>query len=376
MTELYFNINDVILILSIGLSIILALFQSVIAAKNKLSKYLLSAFFISIAISDIGVMLIWNEYLPKPGWIEKLVPYLYSFSTIIKGPLLVLYVGSITHQDFSLSKRNLFHLIPILIVFGCLYFFSVDINLMRLDTFGIDRAAYLTTDMIWWSLKLVPLAYFVFGLLIVHRYHKSVVSDNSDVNEQAIIWLYLLTLAFIGTSCWSVILSILALVYRLPYGVTENYLNFGLLIALFFYSASHAQKLTLTRKHSRASDISGNLKHIIDGIMTGINTDKLYLNQSINIEQFADKINLPARDVSFAINREFGTNFFEFINSYRVEEAKRYLADPQYADMSIMDILLESGFNSKSAFQRFFKRLTDLSPSEYRITHMSHKSSA
>ena len=74
----------------------------------------------------------------------------------------------------------------------------------------------------------------------------------------------------------------------------------------------------------------------------------------------------PTGALADAINKAFGTNFFEFINSYRIEESKRYLADEKYKDMTIMDILLESGFNSKSAFQRFFKRLTGISPTEFR----------
>jgi AraC-like DNA-binding protein len=70
--------------------------------------------------------------------------------------------------------------------------------------------------------------------------------------------------------------------------------------------------------------------------------------------------------VSYAINKEFGTNFFEFINHHRIEEAKRLLSDKAYEKLTVMEILLESGFNSKSSFQRFFKRLTGVSPTEFR----------
>ena len=69
------------------------------------------------------------------------------------------------------------------------------------------------------------------------------------------------------------------------------------------------------------------------------------------------------------INKHFGTNFFEFVNSYRVEEAKQLLTDPAHSYKTILDILLESCFNSKSAFHRFFKRLAGMPPSEYRKQH-------
>ncbi|MFC6977926.1 helix-turn-helix domain-containing protein [Microbulbifer taiwanensis] len=73
------------------------------------------------------------------------------------------------------------------------------------------------------------------------------------------------------------------------------------------------------------------------------------------------------------INKHFGTNFFEFINSYRVEEAKALLADAGRADMTVLDVLMESGFNSKSAFHRFFSRLVGMSPTEYRRQALNKK---
>ena len=196
--------------------------------------------------------------------------------------------------------------------------------------------------------------------------------QHSELNETALWWLYYLTLGFVFAGVWTLTLSVLAYLYRLPLGVTDNYLNFVLLIALFYYSVSHAQYLTTTRdddEDTRQPDAPVDTKPLdstIRKIMEGINVQKLYLNQSINVEQFSEKIGVPYRDVSFAINKAFGTNFFEFINSYRIEESKRYLSDEKYIDMTIMEILLESGFNSKSSFQRFFKRFTGTSPTEFR----------
>ena len=59
-------------------------------------------------------------------------------------------------------------------------------------------------------------------------------------------------------------------------------------------------------------------------------------------------------------------NFFEFINRYRVEEAKRLLASVDFKDETILELIYKSGFNSPSAFHRFFKRIVGLTPTEYR----------
>ena len=92
----------------------------------------------------------------------------------------------------------------------------------------------------------------------------------------------------------------------------------------------------------------------------------MFLKHNLNIEEFSKRIDLPVKEVSAVINKHYGTNFFEFMNTYRVEEAKRLLSDEKHADMTVLDVLLQSGFNSKSAFHRFFNRLVGVSPTEFR----------
>ena len=367
MTTLYFNLNDVILVLSIGLSIVLALSQPLFSTRNQLSKYLLASFFTAIAISDIGILMVWNLHLPTTELIDDITPYFYATFMLLKGPILVLYVSSITQENFSLQREHLAHLLPSIGVFILIMAFQIDTPLLRLDTFGISSTTYRAIDTVWWLVKIIPLLYFTYGFFIVRNYHKTVLTQNSAVNERAIIWLYLLTIAYIGAGIWSVMLSVLAVLYRLPFGVTDNYINFCLLVSLYYFSVSFSQSITTAKVERKKNDSqTESLDNITGKIMAGIKEDKLYLKSNINVEQFSESIGLPYREVSFAINRVFGTNFFEFINTYRVEEAKRYLADERHLDMSVMDILLESGFNSKSSFQRFFKRLTGDSPTEYR----------
>jgi AraC-like DNA-binding protein len=373
MTTPIFNLNDIILILATGLSLTLAFFQLFLPARKNITRVLLATFFLSIALADVGIMLIWNEYLPQTRWTNVLVPYFYSIALLLKGPLLILYVRSITEENFRLKRIQLFHLLPAFITTVVIASFGIDSEAMRTDTFGINTTLAKVIDCLWYAVKIIPLAYFIAAMVTVRHYHKALRQQYSNVNETSLWWLYYLTLGFIVAGIWTIVLSLLVYIYRIPLGVTDNYLNFALLIALFYYSISHAQHLTTTKDDEEfelpkesAPESAKPLDSTIDKIMDGIVNQKLYLNQSLNIEQFSAKIGVPYRDVSYAINKTFGTNFFEFINSYRIEESKRYLADEKYKDMTIMDILLESGFNSKSAFQRFFKRLTGVSPTEFR----------
>lgn len=69
-----------------------------------------------------------------------------------------------------------------------------------------------------------------------------------------------------------------------------------------------------------------------------------------------------------ARRQRFGCNFFEFVSSYRVQEAKRRLADPSDTS-SILQVMYDSGFNSKSVFNTAFKNNTGLTPSDFRRMH-------
>ncbi|RYZ93669.1 MAG: AraC family transcriptional regulator, partial [Moraxellaceae bacterium] len=95
-----------------------------------------------------------------------------------------------------------------------------------------------------------------------------------------------------------------------------------------------------------------------------------YLNSDINLNIFSEHINMKPREVSNIINSYYGVNFFEFINRFRIEEAKRLLMIENSGD-SILDILYKSGFNSPSAFHRIFKRYEGITPSIYRDKHLN-----
>jgi AraC-like DNA-binding protein len=74
------------------------------------------------------------------------------------------------------------------------------------------------------------------------------------------------------------------------------------------------------------------------------------------------------------INRHFGINFYEFINKYRIEEAKKMLVDPVHKNTTITDIYLAVGFNSKSVFYTFFKKFESVTPSQFRQSSLSKQS--
>ncbi|MGI4874273.1 MAG: helix-turn-helix domain-containing protein [Janthinobacterium lividum] len=92
--------------------------------------------------------------------------------------------------------------------------------------------------------------------------------------------------------------------------------------------------------------------------------DQPWLEPELTLTELAQRLHTPAGVLSKVINAGCGQNFNDFVNTYRVAEARRKLADPRFGHYSLLGVALESGFNSKSTFNRVFKKLTGQAPGE------------
>ncbi|MFT7482621.1 MAG: AraC-like DNA-binding protein, partial [Oceanospirillaceae bacterium] len=102
-------------------------------------------------------------------------------------------------------------------------------------------------------------------------------------------------------------------------------------------------------------------------------TEKPYLDPSVTIQQVADGVNIPVRELSLLINKQIGKHFFDFVNEYRIAEAKKILADVEQQKLTVLEILYSVGFNSKSSFNTAFKKHTGTTPTSYRKSLIINK---
>jgi len=94
-------------------------------------------------------------------------------------------------------------------------------------------------------------------------------------------------------------------------------------------------------------------------------TEKPYLEPRITIAELAQRMDIPVNYLSQVINEQLDQNFFDFINTYRVAEFKRLLAEPDFQHYTLLSLAYEAGFNSKSTFNAIFKKITGRTPSDY-----------
>ena len=93
---------------------------------------------------------------------------------------------------------------------------------------------------------------------------------------------------------------------------------------------------------------------------------KPQLDPEMNIDKLAQMVNTNRHHLSQVLNDKIGLSFYDYINSYRVNEAMLLLSDPARSGHKIASIAYDSGFNSLSAFNDVFKKMTGQTPSQYR----------
>jgi AraC-like DNA-binding protein len=110
---------------------------------------------------------------------------------------------------------------------------------------------------------------------------------------------------------------------------------------------------------------------IVDSVVKCVKEKELFLDADLKLNSLSNKCNIPSYQISKSINFTLNKNFNEFINDFRIVEAKRKLSSSEFENVTILAIALESGFNSKSSFNAQFKKRENITPNEYRSTHSS-----
>ena len=96
-----------------------------------------------------------------------------------------------------------------------------------------------------------------------------------------------------------------------------------------------------------------------------MSVDKIYLNENLSLKEFALHLKTDPNLISFILNSHMDNNFYDFVNRYRIDEVKNKLNDPANKHLTLLGIALESGFNSKTTFNRVFKQVTGITPTEF-----------
>ncbi|MEJ2633882.1 MAG: two-component regulator propeller domain-containing protein [Calditrichia bacterium] len=111
------------------------------------------------------------------------------------------------------------------------------------------------------------------------------------------------------------------------------------------------------------------VEEIIPRLVNLMENDKLYLNPNLTLKDLSAKLRIHYNHLSQIINERFGMSYNDFINRYRISEVRRVLESPASNGKTILEIMYDTGFYSKSVFNTAFKKFTGMTPSEYKKNH-------
>jgi len=223
--------------------------------------------------------------------------------------------------------------------------------------------------------------YFVFSIRLFKSLDIHIFNNFSSTENINLDWLR--KLVYIFGSVWSLLMVVATIhhVFNLfPWifctdGISLSLSIFIILIGYYglkqneLFSYPEKESLVLEQKLEKYSGSrlkESEARLYLEKLNNYMATEKPYLNPDLNLPQLAKEVNIPSYYLSQIINENMGRNFFDFINRQRIVDVKSKITNPQYDNFSILGIAFESGFNSKSAFNRVFKNITGLTPSEYK----------
>ena len=294
------------------------------------------------------------------------------------GPVLYLYVQALTVRNYRLSWKHLFHGLPyclsLIYLFFNFHFQGIAIKRMILE--DIVTGHYYSRYWILSILTLQILIYNIASLLILRLYNKRIKEQYSSIEKLNLSWLrffifgYIISyfissanaLIFQSTSHWS---EISAMITFGAFFLFFNIIFYKGLVQPDIFSGL-AQKSKYQTLSLKPEQIELYLKIISDYMIH----QEAYLKPGLTLNDMANDIHIAPRHISQLVNKQFSQNFYEYVNKYRIDHAIKILTDPSKRKMTILEILYESGFGTKSAFNKAFKNKTGLTPTKFRRQYL------
>lgn len=372
---------------------------------NRILAVLMTAFALDLAAAVYHVTG-YDSVFPHFIGIDYPLAFLY-------GPLLYLYARTLTHRERSFRRSYLWHFVP----FGLVVLYLTPFYAQH----GTEKLAYIQAPEeagAWMQvLGAINHAKMVHGFVylgalfvMLNRYRHRIRDTFSSTDRINLLWLRNL---LIGIVCLFVISTVLYVFtlnqtsFVIGMDPAVRYDDYTLLgLALFVYATGfmglrqpellfNPWQASGTRhadsepayildeipsdspsavetgpdekaRYARSGMDPDTAARHKDALLVLMTKEKIYRNSQLTLQDLSDALGISTHNLTEVINTQFGQNFYDFVNGYRVREVQERLEDPQQDHYTLLAIGLDAGFNSKSSFNAVFKKHTGMTPSQYR----------
>ena len=402
--------------LFIFVSLLLAVFLFTVKTENKLGNFFFGLFIILTAINISGFFV--YEYLQSYPILEFFRRTLF----LLEMPLFYLYFCSTLDSNFKWKPKYLLHSIPFLVAhlisIPTFYLQATEQRIVFLQNNESSVSYFFSIfgEMQW-------VLYVVLMFFLLAKFKKIYLENYTQSDNLTYKWLFQLLLTFSAAHffviirgilrytaydkffIWiNILISIIALVILCSFVFKALYhpalfrqIDLNLKTTKEFIQEKKTTQIEKVEENKiidlkeqnhiqdkigsksknevknnsnlinqNVIDNKAEINQQINKLREYMNEHEPYLEPSLTIQELAEKTQIPVRDLSVLINHHINQHFFDFINEYRIEKAKSILKDPTKKQVTILEILYQVGFNSKSSFNTAFKKYTKTTPSLYR----------
>ena len=306
----------------------------------------------------------------RDRWLNFPIPYFYFEYVALLSSLQFLYVKGVVNRQFTFERAQLRHFAGFAIVVIsrlCFYLFTDDAKNVLFEKYLV--------------IPLFIYCYYYLFLSIreINQFHRTILLTQSSFDKFNLKWLKyeLIILGFYFASLGVESIAIfvdLGVLYE--FTVLISFLSMLLFVNFLIYKSLQTPVVNGVSKEDIEIAISKKNKYknsrlsieeskqLFAGLIAYIEKEKPYRQFILSLEDIAKLVNLSRPILSQIINENANKNFNDFINHYRVKEAKQLLANP-HKKLLIKEVMYECGFQSSSTFNAAFKRVTGMSPSAY-----------
>jgi AraC-like DNA-binding protein len=365
---------DIVIIIAI-FQLTLFIFFLAFTSRKRLSNIFLAVFLFSqliMLLTALSIQFYSYFYAHFPHFFYLSLP----FFTLVS-PVLYFFVKCLADADFTLTKKQFLHFLPFVVVFlyftFAFYLYPASTKRTLLDNHKVVSQSFLDVYRAVYYCQI--LTYNIASLKIIADYRLRIKQQFSSLDRINLSWLKVVIYGFI--CAWFVdVIQFFTARFNLHVPVDLRFLDFTAFFiffnVIFFKGLTHPQIFSLDTKAKYQSSTLSKTRAVeyLRTLKSHMKREKSFLKPDISLKDLAEELDIPPRYLSQVINEHHKQNFYDFITTYRIEEAKRRLTSP--SRKTVLEIMYEVGFNSKSSFNQSFKKLTGMTPSQFK-RELSHK---
>jgi len=349
--------------IGLNFALLLGFTKSINRAANRflaLALVTMILWMMRILAIDIGLEI----YLPH--WDRLPMQFLLAL-----GPFIYFYVLKITRPEYKFTRMDLLHFSPLLLEQGALV---LEIR----ESIRTGAATYATPAF---HLLNPVLQLLIFISIITYLYRAHELIQNFYRRLQPVLmdrsllefrWLrrLLAATAFLW-SVWIAYAAVDYFGYRNQLGIHVYYPFYIFFAVIIIWTAAAAFLRPQAGQQVRPSATPKpspppKLKQKGTWLKKVVKENRYYQDPELSLSSLAEKLDVTTHELSRIVNQTFKKSFSDLINEYRVADVVRKMQDPAYDHLTLLGIAFESGFNSKTTFNRAFKQVTGKNPVDYK----------